>query len=113
MSPEEARLARQDGVATTAAKLIKDVEKKWTIALSEGRDYLWVPGLDGQAEEVQQIVVQHFRNLGYGFEMRFYYGAWDSEYTDYRLQITPYEPEEPGFFSRLFSRIFGGQHVSQ
>lgn len=113
MSPEEARLARQDGVVTTAAELIKDVKKKWSIALSEGWDHLWVPGLDSQCEEVQQIVAKHFRDLGYGFEMRFYYGAWDFEYRDYRLQITPYEPEEPGFFSRLFSRIFGGQHVSQ
>ena len=101
MNVEQAREARVAGVHATSQKWIKKIEKDWRERLERGWDTLWIPSLDNETEEVQEIVKQHFLEMGYGFKME------RAEYPEYRMRLHPVQ-QEPGLFRQILSRIFGG-----
>lgn len=107
MTPAEAEIARRKGIERTTQEWIKLTEEVWKGALSKGRDYAIISSLNGEVPEVQQKVVEHFRNLGYHFQEEKYFGG---EYEDYILRLAP-PPDEPGTLAQLLTRLFGGQHA--
>lgn len=114
MTPLEAQSAKIEGINQTAHTLITKIETDWERQLGSGRDFLIVTYLEDEVQEVQDIVVDHFVRLGYGFQMESCRGTWD-DYDYYVLRIQPYvEPKkQPGVLARLFSRLLGGSYAGQ
>lgn len=108
MTPSEAQIARAQGVRRTAEQWIREAEETWRKALASGRDTCYITNLNLEVIEVQNLVVKHFRNLGYGFEIESYHGG---DYRDYCLRMSPLPPKEPGLLSQFLTRLFGGQHA--
>lgn len=114
MTPSEAHSEKIEGINQTAHALIAKIETDWERQLGSGRDYLLITYLDYEVQEVQDIVVDHFVRLGYGFQMESCRGYWDDhEYYVLRLQPLVKPNKQPGIFSRLFNRLFGGGYASQ
>ena len=113
MTPSEAHSAKIEGINQTAHALIAKIETDWERQLGSGRDYLLITYLDYEVQEVQDIVVDYFVRLGYGFQMETFLGVWDDHET-YCLRIQPVVVEkQPGILSRLFSRLLGGRYAGQ
>lgn len=113
MTPSEARNAKLEGINKTAHEWIAKIETAWERELGSGRDYLRVNSLEDEVQEVQDIVVDYFVRLGYGFQMETFRGVWD-DYETYCLRIQPVVVEkQPGILSRLFSRLLGGSYAGQ
>lgn len=114
MTPFEAQSAKAEGIIKTAHEWIAKIEKDWERQLGSGRDFLIVTSLEDEVQEVQDIVVDHFVRLGYGFQIESCRGSWD-DYDYYVLRIQPFvEPKkQPGVFTRLFNRLLGGSYAGQ
>lgn len=112
MTPLEAQSAKTEGINQTANKWIAKIETDWERQLGSGRDFHIVTSLEDEVQEVQDIVVDHFVRLGYGFQIESCRGSWD-DYDYYVLRIQPLvEPKkQPGIFSRLFNRLLGGSYA--
>jgi hypothetical protein len=112
VTPSEAQAAKQLGIEATAQKWIDRIVKDWEATLATGRDVMWVEKLNNEVAAVQKIVVDHFKGLGYGFEEEVDRGYYCHQW-HYRIRMIPYvEPKkEPGFFSQLLTRLFGGSHA--
>ena len=114
MTPSEAHSAKIEGINQTAHALIAKIETDWERQLGSGRDYLLITYLDYEVQEVQDIVVDHFVRLGYGFQMESCRGYWDdNEYYVLRLQPLVKPKKQPGVLSRLFNRLLGGSYAGQ
>lgn len=111
MNASDAIEAKQRGIRNTATARIEKISANWEKALETGRDRMWVECLDKDVDEVCQIVVKHFRDLGYSFQKEVSHSYY-CDTLQYRIRLFP-EPDEPGIFSQLISRIFGGAKESR
>lgn len=113
MTPSEAQSAKIEGINQTAHAWIAKIETDWERQLSSGRDHLLITYLDDEAQEVQDIVVDHFVRLGYGFQIEKRSTLWD-DYETYCLRIQPVIVEkQPGILSRLLNCLLGGSYAGQ
>jgi hypothetical protein len=110
MTPVEAKTAREEGVRLTSLELIKKIEGEWEKRLAKGHSDMWVHELDHQVDEVVELVVRHFKKLGYGFDEEKC-NCYAGPSMVHRMRIVPLPPKEPGVFSQLIARMFGGQHA--
>lgn len=114
MTPSEALHAKLEGINKTAHEWIIKIETAWERELGSGRDYLRVNSLEDEVQEVQDIVVDYFVRLGYGFQMESCRGYWDDhEYYVLRLQPLVKPKKQPGVLSRLLNCLLGGRYASQ
>lgn len=114
MTPSEAQSAKIEGINQTAHAWITKIETDWERQLSSGRDHLLITALDDEVQEVQDIVVDYFVRLGYGFQIEKRSTLWD-EYDFYVLRIQPFvkPKKQPGVLSRLLNRLLGGSYAGQ
>ena len=111
MNASEAALAKENGIKERSEFWIKKIQEDWEEVLKLGRDNMWIEYLNNEVGAVQKIVENHFQELGYGFEEEVHYRYYNDEW-HHRMRITPKDKikPEPGIFSRLLRRIFGGSH---